>query len=70
MGTQMRISEPGLLERHHGKQTLEELISALAKEKEEVCVKTPVRWGRVVGLTLTIVFSAGTWALIIGLLLR
>ena len=70
MGTPIRISGPGTIEVGAGKQTLRELISALAKQKEEDCVKQPVEWGRVLGLTLTVVVSAGCWALIIALLLR
>jgi hypothetical protein len=51
---------------------LHELISALAKEKEkeEVRVKPSIRWGQLLGLTLTVVISAGCWALIIAVLLR
>jgi hypothetical protein len=69
MGTQIRISRPGAFEASPGKQTLRELIAALAKEKED-CVKSPTEWVRVLGLTLTVVVSAGCWALIIALLLR
>jgi len=70
MGTQIRISRPGAFEASAGKQTLRELIAALAEEKEKDCVKPPIRWGQVLGLTLTVVLSAGCWALIIALLLR
>jgi hypothetical protein len=71
MGTQIRISGPGAFQVAAGKQTLQELIAALAKEKkEEGCVKPPIRWGQVLGLTLTVVVSAGCWALIIALLLK
>jgi hypothetical protein len=70
MGTQIRISRPGAFDVDPGKQTLKELIAALAKEKEEACVKPPTEWARVLGLTLIVVVSAGCWALIIALLLR
>lgn len=70
MGTQIRISGPGPFDLSPGKQTLKELIAALAKEKTEDCVKPSMQWGRVLGLTLTMVVSAGCWALIIALLLR
>jgi hypothetical protein len=70
MGTQIRISGPRALEVSAGKQTLRELISALAKEKEEACVKPSTQWARVLGLTMIVVVSAGCWALIIALLLR
>jgi hypothetical protein len=70
MGTQIRISRPGAFELGPGKQTLKELIAALAKVKEEDHVKPSIEWGRVLGLTLTLGVSAGCWALIIALLLR
>ena len=70
MGTQIRISRPGTIEVGAGKQTLRELISALAKEKEEGRVEQPTEWARVLGLSLTVVVSAGCWAFIIALLLR
>jgi hypothetical protein len=67
MGTQIQISRPGAFQ---GKQTLQELIAELAKEKEGVCVEPSIRWGRLLGLTLTVVISAGCWALIIAVLLK
>jgi hypothetical protein len=70
MGTQIRISRPRAFELGPGKQTLKELIAALAKVKEEDQVKPSIEWGRVLGLTLTLGVSAGCWALIIALLLR
>jgi hypothetical protein len=71
MGTQIQISRTGAFQASAGKQTLRELISALAKvKKEDVCVKPSREWVRVLGLTLTVVISAGCWALIIALLLR
>ena len=68
MNTQMQVSGPGTFAVRPGKQTIHEFIAALAKE--ENCAKPPILWGRVLGLTLTVVISAGCWALIIGLLLR
>ena len=71
MGTQIRVSGPGGCEVRPGKQTLQELISALAKERnEEACAKPSFRWGQVLGLILTIVVSAATWALVIAALLK
>jgi len=70
MDTPIRVSGSGAHAVRPGKQTLHELISALAKEKEEVCVKPSIRWGQLLGLTLTVVISAGCWALIIAVLLR
>jgi hypothetical protein len=70
MNTQIQISRPGAFKLGPGKQTLKELIAALAKEKEEDYVKPSIRWGQVLGLTLTLVVSGGCWALIIALLLR
>jgi hypothetical protein len=70
MGAHIRISGPGVFPAGQGKQTLQDLIAALANEKEEVCAKPPIRWWQVLGLTVTVAISAGCWALIIALLLR
>lgn len=66
----MRVSGQGAFDLGPGKHTLQELISAFAKVKEEDHVKPSIEWGRVLGLTLTVVISAGCWVLIIAVLLR
>ena len=70
MGTQIRTSGPGAFKAHAGKQTLRELIAALAEEKGQDYVKPSTDWGRVLGLTLMVGVCAGCWTLIIAMLLR
>lgn len=67
MGTQWRVSEPGPFKLNAGNSSFREILSVLA---ERDGAKRSVRWGQVLGLAMTVVVSAGGWALIIGLLLR